>query len=170
MLAAFLRLALLGGFKVGLSSALPAFLRKASSCIVFPTRSLLTMQRHERPQDSWAHERRAPFWVPSVNIPRAPGADLRVAFGSPWKLPVWMASRFSRRDGGAECPSPQRLRGCVLVLGARRLLGKSQCDIPPPAHPPEPSPEASSSSPGVQLLPLRTPCPGTTPVSCDRNK
>lgn len=37
MLAAYLRLALLGGFEVGLSSALPAFLSKASSCIVFPS-------------------------------------------------------------------------------------------------------------------------------------
>lgn len=120
MLTAFLRLALLGGFKVGLSSALPAFLRKASSCIVSPTRSLLTMQRHERPQESWAHECRAPFWVPRVNIPRAPVADLCVAFGSPWKLP--------RVDGLALLTQRRR---CTVSLAAeaerlRAGLGRPQ--------------------------------------------
>lgn len=95
---------LLGGLKVGLSSALPAFQRRASSCIVLPTpHHRLAVTRPPRAPGSGTQ---SSAWGPEC--PHGTGRP-RPASGSP-KAPCVGSSHFSRADGGAQRPPPQRLR------------------------------------------------------------
>lgn len=134
MPADYLRLALLGGFKVGLSSALPAFLGKASSCIVSPTRSLPTTQRHARPRASRAHEHRAPFWVLRVHIARGSGCRPLRGVWKPWEAPSRGWPRTSHAHTAVHSVPRRRGQELRAGLGPPQAPGKSQGDIPPPAQ------------------------------------